>query len=71
MSNSTVTIIFKGGAILSVDAAIDEGKAILAQWDKHLKDPKSQEFIQTGYADTKGDLRLRAVEIAGMTRLTS
>ena len=69
MIDREITIAFKGGAILTVSAIEREAVEIAGQWSRYIGNPAAQELIGATYADGKGDLRLIAAEIAGISFL--
>lgn len=66
MTNHTVTIVFKGGAQVDLPAADKEVRDLMRQWETHLGDPNAQTQLNADYADTKGNMRLEASNVAGI-----
>ena len=59
------TIIFKGGATFEITTTTDEKTEITQNWQNYLGDPASYQNVNLGFADGKGDIRVRNDEIAG------
>lgn len=61
-----VTIVFKGGAQVTVSANQREKEDLVDIWLRHLSDPASETEISTGYAASQGNMKLKASEVAGI-----
>lgn len=65
-TDTTVTVILKGGGSVGVAATEAEAAAISKMFKKAMKDPAEKSMLDAAYGEGAGTLKLAAAELAGL-----